>query len=142
MIFYIPAFIFLLYNLYKRRTGTALLLVVLCALSAAAYMGVPSLFIEPIPAIFPTVALICVLYLIFLTWREYKVAKINYLKERRMRRENAEPLRKADEDHERIVIKDRKTSMEKVIYLKRNEKNVPRGTNKENETENETENKN
>lgn len=142
MIFYIPAFIFLLYNLYKRRTGTALLLVVLCALSAAAYMGVPSLFIEPIPAIFPTVALICVLYLIFLTWREYKVAKINYLKERRMRRENAEPLRKADEDHERIVIKDRNTSMEKVIYLKRNEKNVPRGTNKENETENETENKN
>lgn len=142
MIFYIPAFIFLLYNLYKRRTGTALLLVVLCALSAAAYMGVPSLFIEPIPAIFPTVALICVLYLIFLSWREYKVAKINYLKERRMRRENAEPLRKADEDHERIVIKDRKTSMEKVIYLKRDEKNVPRGTNKENETENETENKN
>lgn len=142
MIFYIPAFIFLLYNLYKRRTGTALLLVALCALSAAAYMGVPSLFIEPIPAIFPTVALICVLYLIFLSWREYKVAKINYLKERRMRRENAEPLRKADEDHERIVIKDRKTSMEKVIYLKRDEKNVPRGTNKENETENETENKN
>lgn len=142
MIFYIPAFIFLLYNLYKRRTGTALLLVVLCALSAAAYMGVPSLFIEPIPAIFPTVALICVLYLIFLTWREYKVAKINYLKERRMRRENAEPLRKADEDHERIVIKDRKTSMEKVIYLKRNEKNVPRGTNEENKSESETENKN
>lgn len=142
MIFYIPAFIFLLYNLYKRRTGTALLLVALCALSAAAYMGVPSLFIEPIPAIFPTVALICVLYLIFLSWREYKVAKINYLKERRMRRENAEPLRKADENHERIVIKDRKTSMEKVIYLKRDEKNVPRGTNKENETENETENKN
>lgn len=142
MIFYIPAFIFLLYNLYKRRTGTALLLVVLCALSAAAYMGVPSLFIEPVPAIFPTVALICVLYLIFLSWREYKAAKINYLKERRMRRENAEPLRKADEDHERIVIKDRKTSMEKVIYLKRDEKNVPRGTNEENETENETENKN
>lgn len=142
MIFYIPAFIFLLYNLYKRRTGTALLLVALCALSAAAYMGVPSLFIEPIPAIFPTVALICVLYLIFLSWREYKVAKINYLKERRMRRENAAPLRKTEDDHERIVIKDRKTSMEKVIYLKRDEKNVPRGTNEENETENETENKN
>ena len=142
MIFYIPAFIFLLYNLCKRRTGTALLLVALCALSAAAYMGVPSLFIEPIPAIFPTVALICVLYLIFLSWREYKAAKINYLKERRMRRENAEPLRKAEEDHERIVIKDRKTSMEKVIYLKRDEKNVPRGTNEENETENKTENKN
>lgn len=136
MIFYIPVFIFLLYNLYKRRTGTALLLVALCALSAAAYMGVPSLFIEPIPAIFPTVALICVLYLIFLSWREYKAAKINYLKERRMRRENAEPLRKTEDDHERIVIKDRKTSMEKVIYLKRDEKNVPRGTNKENETEN------
>lgn len=136
MIFYIPAFIFLLYNLYKRRTGTALLLVVLCALSAAAYMGVPSLFIEPIPAVFSTVALICVLYLIFLSWREYKAAKINYLKERRMRRENAEPLRKTEDDHERIVIKDRKTSMEKVIYLKRDEKNVPRGTNKENETEN------
>lgn len=142
MIFYIPAFIFLLYNLYKRRTGTALLLVVLCALSAAAYMGVPSLFIEPIPAIFPTVALICVLYLIFLSWREYKAAKINYLKERRMHRENAAPLRKTEDDHERIVIKDRKTSMEKVIYLKRDEKNVPRGTNEENETENETENKN
>lgn len=142
MIFYIPAFIFLLYNLYKRRTGTALLLVALCALSAAAYMGVPSLFIEPIPAIFPTVALICVLYLIFLSWREYKAAKINYLKERRMRRENAEPLRKTEDDHERIVIKDRKTSMEKVIYLKRDEQNVPRGTNEENETENETENKN
>ena len=142
MIFYIPAFIFLLYNLYKRRTGTALLLVALCALSAAAYMGVPSLFIEPIPAIFPTVALICVLYLIFLSWREYKAAKINYLKERRMRRENAEPLRKAEDDHERIVIKDRKTSIEKVIYLKRDEKNVPRGTNRENETENKTENKN
>lgn len=142
MIFYIPALIFLLYNLYKRRTGTALLLVALCALSAAAYMGAPSLFIEPIPAIFPTVALICVLYLIFLSWREYKAAKINYLKERRMRRENAEPLRKAEDDHERIVIKDRKTSMEKVIYLKRDEKNVPRGTNRENETEDETENKN
>lgn len=136
MIFYIPAFIFLLYKLYKRRTGTALLLVVLCALSAAAYMGVPSLFIEPIPAIFPTVALICVLYLIFLSWREYKAAKINYLKERRMHRENAAPLRKTEDDHERIVIKDRKTSMEKVIYLKRDEKNVPRGTNEENETEN------
>lgn len=142
MIFYIPALVFLLYNLYKRRTGTALLLVALCALSAAAYMGAPSLFIEPIPAIFPTVALICVLYLIFLSWREYKAAKINYLKERRMRRENAEPLRKAEDDHERIVIKDRKTSMEKVIYLKRDEKNVPRGTNRENETEDETENKN
>lgn len=142
MIFYIPAFIFLLYNLYKRRSGTALLLVVLCALSAAAYMGVPSLFIEPIPAVFPTVALICVLYLIFLSWQEYKAAKINYLKERRMRRENAEPLRKAEDDHERIVIKDRKTSMEKVIYLKRDEKNVPRGTNRENETENKAENKN
>ena len=135
MIFYIPAFIFLLYNLYKRRTGTALLLVALCALSAAAYMGVPSLFIEPIPAIFPTVALICVLYLIFLSWREYKVAKINYLKERRMRRENDAPLRKADEDHERIVIKDRKTSEHKVIYLKRDGKIVPRGTNEENKSE-------
>ena len=136
MIFYIPAFIFLLYNLYKRRTGTALLLLALCVLSAAAYMGVASLFIEPIPAIFPTVALICVLYLIFLSWREYKAAKINYLKERRMHRENAAPLRKTEDDHERIVIKDRKTSMEKVIYLKRDEKNVPRGTNEENETEN------
>ena len=142
MIFYIPAFIFLLYNLYKRRSRTTLLLIVLCILSAVAYMGVPSLFIEPIPAVFPTVALICVLYLSFLSWREYKAAKINYLKERRMRRENAEPLRKAEDDHERIVIKDRKTSMEKVIYLKRDEKNVPRGTNRENETENKAENKN
>lgn len=136
MIFYVPAFIYLLYDLYKRRSKTTLFLMVLCVLSAVAYMGVPSLFIEPIPAIFPTLALICVLYLIFLSWREYKVAKINYLKERRMLRENAAPLRKTDEDHERIVIKDRKTSMEKVIYLKREEKNVPRGTNKENETEN------
>lgn len=136
MIFYVPAFIYLLYDLYKRRSKTTLFLMVLCVLSAVAYMGVPNLFIEPIPAIFPTLALICVLYLIFLSWREYKVAKINYLKERRMRRENAAPLRKGDEDHERIVIKDRKTSEQKVIYLKRDEKIVPRGTNKENETEN------
>ena len=142
MIFYVPVFIYLLYDLYKRRSKTTLLLIVLCILSAVAYMGVPSLFIEPIPAIFPTLALICVLYLIFLSWREYKVAKINYLKERRMRRENAAPLRKTDDDHERIVIKDRKTSEQKVIYLKRNGKIVPRGTNKENKSENETENKN
>ena len=105
-------------------------------------MGVPSLFIEPIPAIFPTLALICVLYLIFLSWREYKMAKINYLKERRMRRENAAPLRKTEEDHERIVIKDRKTSEQKVIYLKRDGKIVPRGTNEENKSESETEIKN
>ena len=136
MIFYIPAFIFLLYNLYKRRSRTTLLLIALCILSAAAYMGVPSLFIEPIPAVFPTVALICVLYLVFLSWREYKVAKINYLKERRMRRENAATLIKVEDEHERIVIKDRKTSEEKIIYLKRDEKNVPRGTNAESETEN------
>lgn len=142
MIFYIPAFIFLLYNLYKRRSRTTLLLIVLCILSALAYMGVPSLFIEPIPVVFPTVALICVLYLVFLSWREYKVAKINYLKERRMRRENAATLIKAEDEHERIVIKDRKTSEEKIIYLKRDEKNVPRGTNRENETENKAENKN
>lgn len=142
MIFYVPVFIYLLYDLYKRRSKTTLLLIVLCILSAVAYMGVPSLFIEPIPAIFPTLALICVLYLIFLSWREYKVAKINYLKERRMRRENAAPLRKTDDDHERIVIKDRKTSEQKVIYLKRDGKIVPRGTNKENKSENETENKN
>ena len=136
MIFYVPAFIYLLYDLYKRRSKTTLLMIVLCILSAVAYMGVPNLFIEPIPAIFPTLALICVLYLIFLSWREYKVAKINYLKERRMRRENAAPLRKTDDDHERIVIKDRKTSEQKVIYLKRDGKIVPRGTNEENETEN------
>lgn len=136
MIFYVPVFIYLLYDLYKRRSKTTLLMIVLCILSAVAYMGVPNLFIEPIPAIFPTLALICVLYLIFLSWREYKVAKINYLKERRMRRENAAPLRKTDDDHERIVIKDRKTSEQKVIYLKRDGKIVPRGTNKENETEN------
>lgn len=142
MIFYVPVFIYLLYDLYKRRSKTTLLLIVLCILSAVAYMGVPNLFIEPIPAIFPTLALICVLYLIFLSWREYKVAKINYLKERRMRRENAAPLRKTDDDHERIVIKDRKTSEQKVIYLKRDGKIVPRGTNKENKSENETENKN
>ncbi|WP_068456099.1 hypothetical protein [Aedoeadaptatus pacaensis] len=142
MIFYVPAFIYLLYDLYKRRSKTTLFLIVLCVLSAVAYMGVPSLFIEPIPAIFPTLALICVLYLIFLSWREYKVAKINYLKERRMLRENAAPLRKIDEDHERIVIKDRKTSEQKVIYLKRDGKNVPRGTNEENKSESETENKN
>lgn len=142
MIFYVPVFIYLLYDLYKRRSKTTLLLIVLCILSAVAYMGVPNLFIEPIPAIFPTLALICVLYLIFLSWREYKVAKINYLKERRMRRENAAPLRKTDDNHERIVIKDRKTSEQKVIYLKRDGKIVPRGTNEENESENETENKN
>ena len=136
MIFYVPVFIYLLYDLYKRRSKTTLLMIVLCILSAVAYMGVPNLFIEPIPAIFPTLALICVLYLIFLSWREYKVAKINYLKERRMRRENAAPLRKTDDDHERIVIKDRKTSEQKVIYLKRDGKIVPRGTNEENETEN------
>lgn len=142
MIFYVPVFIYLLYDLFKRRSKTTLLMIVLCILSAVAYMGVPNLFIEPIPAIFPTLALICVLYLIFLSWREYKVAKINYLKERRMRRENATPLRKADEDHERIVIKDRKTSEQKVIYLKRDGKIVPRGTNEENKSESETENKN
>lgn len=142
MVFYVPVFIYLLYDLYKRRSKATLLLIVLCILSAVAYMGVPSLFIEPIPAIFPTLALICVLYLIFLSWREYKVAKINYLKECRMRRENAAPLRKTDDDHERIVIKDRKTSEQKVIYLKRDGKIVPRGTNKENKSENETENKN
>ena len=136
MIFYVPVFIYLLYDLYKRRSKTTLLMIVLCILSAVAYMGVPNLFIEPIPAIFHTLALICVLYLIFLSWREYKVAKINYLKERRMRRENAAPLRKTDDDHERIVIKDRKTSEQKVIYLKRDGKIVPRGTNEENETEN------
>lgn len=142
MIFYVPVFIYLLYDLYKRRSKTTLLMIVLCILSAVAYMGVPNLFIEPIPAIFPTLALICVLYLIFLSWREYKVAKINYLKERRMRRENAAPLRKTDDDHERIVIKDRKTSEQKVIYLKRDGKIVPRGTNEESKSENETENKN
>lgn len=142
MIFYVPVFIYLLYDLYKRRSKTTLLLIVLCILSAVAYMGVPNLFIEPIPAIFPTLALICVLYLIFLSWREYKVAKINYLKERRMRRENDAPLRKTDDDHERIVIKDRKTSEQKVIYLKRDGKIVPRGTNEENKSENEPENKN
>lgn len=142
MIFYVPVFIYLLYDLFKRRSKTTLLMIVLCILSAVAYMGVPNLFIEPIPAIFPTLALICVLYLIFLSWREYKVAKINYLKERRMRRENATPLRKADEEHERIVIKDRKTSEQKVIYLKRDGKIVPRGTNEENKSESETENKN
>lgn len=135
MIFYVPVFIYLLYDLYKRRSKTTLLMIVLCILSAVAYMGVPNLFIEPIPAIFPTLALICVLFLIFLSWREYKVAKINYLKERRMRRENDAPLRKADEDHERIVIKDRKTSEQKVIYLKRDGKIVPRGTNEENKSE-------
>lgn len=142
MIFYVPVFIYLLYDLYKRRSKTTLFLMALCVLSAVAYMGVPNLFIEPIPAIFPTLALICVLYLIFLSWREYKVAKINHLKERRTRRENAVPLRKADEDHERIVIKDRKTSEQKVIYLKRDGKIVPRGTNEENKSESETENKN
>ena len=128
MIFYIPALAFLVYNLYKKRTQTASVLIVLCLVSGAAYMGAGDLFVEPIRFLFPVVAIVTALYLIYLSRREYVDARSAYLKERRMARENENNHENTDDDHERIVITNSKTDEEKVIYLKREDKNVPRGT--------------
>ena len=128
MIFYIPALAVLVYNLYKKRTTTAAVVIVLCLVSGAAYMGAGDLFIEPIRFLFPVVAIVAALYLIYLSRREYVDARREYLKERRMAREKEEHPENTDDDHERIVITNSKTDEEKVIYLKREDKNVPRGT--------------
>ena len=128
MIFYIPALIFLIYNLYKKHTKASVLLIVLCLISGAAYMGAGDLFIEPIRLLFPAVAIIASLYLIYLSRQEYKEARSDYLKERRMAREAADHRENSGDEHERILITNSKTDEEKVIYLKREDKNVPRGT--------------
>ena len=128
MIFYIPALAFLIYNLYKKRTKTAAVLIVLCLISGAAYMGARDLFVEPIRFLFPTVAIVAALYLIYLSRREYVDARSAYLKERRIARENENNHENTDDDHERIVITNSKSDEEKVIYLKREDKNVPHGT--------------
>lgn len=129
MIFYIPALVFLLYNLYKKRTKIAVALVILCLISGVAYMGAENLFIEPIRLLFPAVAIIASLYLIYLSRREYTEARSDYLKERRMAREAAVQQPDKVDEHERIVITNSKSDEEKVIYLKRDDKSVPRGTN-------------
>lgn len=131
MIFYIPALAFLIYNLYKKRTKAAVVLIILCLLSGAAYMGAGDLFIEPIRLLFPAVAIIASLYLIYLSRREYTEARSDYLKERRMAREAAVQQPDKVDEHERIVITNSKSDEEKVIYLKRDDKSVPRGTNEE-----------
>lgn len=131
MIFYIPALVFLLYNLYKKRTKIAVALVILCLISGVAYMGAENLFIEPIRLLFPAVAIIASLYLIYLSRREYTEARSDYLKERRMAREAAVQQPDKVDEHERIVITNSKSDEEKVIYLKRDDKSVPRGTNEE-----------
>lgn len=138
MIFYIPALIFLIYRLYKSRTKTAVVLILLCLVSGAFYMGVENYFIEPVHVIFPSVAIASSLYLIYLSRREYTNARSEYLKERRMAREAAEHEAETGDEHERIVITNDKSDEEKVIYLKRSEKNVPHGTideTKQNEEE-------
>lgn len=138
MIFYIPALIFLIYRLYKSRTKTGLVLIFLCLVSGAAYMGAENYFIEPVHVIFPAVAIASSLYLIYLSRREYTIARSEYLKERRMAREAAEHEAETGDEHERIVITNDKSDEEKVIYLKRSEKNVPHGTideTKQNEEE-------
>lgn len=138
MIFYIPALIFLIYRLYKSRTKTAVVLILLCLVSGAFYMGVENYFIEPVHVIFPAVAIASSLYLIYLSRREYTEARSEYLKERRMAREAAEYEVETGDEHERIVITNNKSDEEKVIYLKRSEKNVPHGTideTKQNEEE-------
>lgn len=131
MIFYIPALAFLIYNLYKKRTKTAAVLIVLCLISGAAYMGAGDLFVEPIRFLFPAVAIVATLYLIYLSRREYVDARSAYLKERRMARENENDHENTDDDHERIVITNSKSDEEKVIYLKREDKDVPHGTMKD-----------
>lgn len=139
MIFYIPALIFLIYRLYKSRTKTAVVLIFLCLVSGAFYMGAENYFIEPVHVIFPAVAIASSLYLIYLSRREYTNARSEYLKERRMAREAAEHEAETGDEHERIVITNDKSDEEKVIYLKRSEKNVPHGTigeTKQNEEEN------
>lgn len=128
MIFYIPALLFLIYNLYKKHTKASVLLIVLCLISGAAYMGAGDLFIEPIRLLFPAVAIIASLYLIYLSRQEYKEARSDYLKERRKAREAADHRENSGDEHERILITNSKTDEEKVIYLKREDKNVPRGT--------------
>ena len=128
MLFFIPVLAILIYNLYKKRTKTAAVLIVLCLVSGAAYMGAEDLFVEPIRFLFPVVAIVAALYLIYLSRREYVDARSAYLKERRMARENENNHENTDDDHERIVITNSKTDEEKVIYLKREDKNVPRGT--------------
>lgn len=131
MIFYIPALVFLLYNLYKKRTKIAVAMVILCLISGVAYMGAENLFIEPIRLLFPAVAIIASLYLIYLSRREYTEARSDYLKERRIAREAAVQQPDKVDEHERIVITNSKSDEEKVIYLKRDDKSVPRGTNEE-----------
>lgn len=128
MIFYIPALIFLIYRLYKSRTKTTVVLILLCLVSGAFYMGAENYFIEPVHVIFPAVAIAFSLYLIYLSRREYTNARSEYLKERRMAREAAEHEAETGDEHERIVITNDKSDEEKVIYLKRSEKNVPHGT--------------
>lgn len=140
MIFYIPALVFLLYNLYKKRTKIAVALVILCLISGVAYMGAENLFIEPIRLLFPAVAIIASLYLIYLSRREYTEARSDYLKERRMAREAAVQQPDKVDEHERIVITNSKSDEEKVIYLKRDDKSVSRGTNEK--TEKDVEGKN
>lgn len=140
MIFYIPALLFLIYNLYKKRTKASVLLIILCLVSGAAYMGAGDLFIEPIHLVFPAVAIIASLCLIYLSRREYTEARSDYLKERRMAREAADH-RENNDEHERILITNSKTDEEKVIYLKREDKNVPHGTI-EDETKKDEEEKN
>lgn len=139
MVFYIPALIFLIYRLYKSRTKTAVVLILLCLVSGAFYLGAENYFIEPVHVIFPAVAIVSSLYLIYLSRREYTNARSEYLKERRMAREAAEHEAETGDEHERIVITNDKFDEEKVIYLKRSEKNVPHGTigeTKQNEEEN------
>ena len=139
MVFYIPALIFLIYRLYKSRTKTAVVLILLCLVSGAFYMGAKNYFIEPVHVIFPAVAIASSLYLIYLSRREYTNARSEYLKERRMAREAAEHEAEIGDEHERIVITNDKSDEEKIIYLKRSEKNVPHGTigeTKQNEEEN------
>ncbi|MDY3118312.1 MAG: hypothetical protein SOW18_02105 [Peptoniphilus sp.] len=136
MLFYIPAFIYLLYRFYKKHDQLNAVLLALCLISAMSYLGLPERFIHPIPYVFPIITFGLLLIFIYLTRREYKNAKGNYLKERRKLRENETEKGDFPDKGERIVIKDSKTLEEKIIYVKREgDQNVPHGTNEEEKKE-------
>lgn len=128
MLFYIIIIGLILYQWIKTKKPALGFILLLALISGASYIGFLERLISPLPIIIRISGLVCALIAFFLSFREAKQYKRDYLKERRLYRERASGEGRSD--HQRLIVQGAGGEDEKVIYVKKDatKEDVPRGT--------------
>ncbi|MDQ0508415.1 putative membrane protein YfcA [Peptoniphilus ivorii] len=123
MIVFAVALAALLYCLWKDRSiATGMLIPILC-LCAAYYGDLFDYFIPSVKTGALVALVLCVLLFLYLSHKEMRESKREYLKKRRITRQRSGGNEVVGaEEREKIIVKDMKNKEEKVLYVRKGKK--------------------